>query len=188
MAAYTQTDRLDNEAELVARAATDETAFELLYDFYFPRIYRYVYSRVGTVETAEDIVSQVFLKAFAGLATYQDRGHAFGAWIYRIATNLLTDHYRRAGRRHDVVLEVAAELSDPAPDGELLAIRSEERERVLRVLERLPDHYQEVLQLRFFAELDYPEIAAALDLTVNNVRVRASRALSQFKQHYDQLS
>lgn len=188
MAGYTQTDRLENEAELVARAATDEAAFELLYDFYFPRIYRYVYGRVGTVEIAEDIVSQTFLKAFAGIGAYQDRGHAFGAWIYRIATNLLTDHYRRAGRRQDVSLEIAAELPDPAPDGELLAIRNDEREQVLRVLERLPDQYQEILQLRFFAELDYPEIAAALDLTVNNVRVRASRALAQFKQHYDQLS
>lgn len=185
MASYTLTGRLENEAELVARAATDEAAFTALYDFYFPRIYRYIYCRVGTAQIAEDLVSQTFLKVFSNIGSYQHRGHAFGAWVYTIATNALTDHYRKAGRQHDVPLEMARELPDTAPDGEQLAIHNEDRQKVLKTLALLPENYQEVLHLRFFAELEYAEIAAALEMTVNNVRVRTSRALTQFKQEYD---
>ena len=84
---------LSDEATLVRQAKTgDSDSFGTLYDAYLERIYRFVYFRVEDQQTAEDITSQVFLKAWENLGRFQIGGTPFLAWLYTIAHNAVIDH------------------------------------------------------------------------------------------------
>ena len=176
---------LENEAELVERAKTDDQAFTILYDFYFPKIYGYIYKRVGNFDLAEDLVSATFLKVFTYLGRYNNRGYSFSAWVYRIATNNLIDHYRKAGRKKIVPLEQAEHIQDEHVDSpDTAVVRLQDRELVQRALEDVPEKYQKVLHLKFFADQSNEEIAEALEISENNVRVITFRALKSFQASY----
>jgi len=182
---YIQSDILENEKELVTRAKKDEQAFTILYDFYFPKIYRYIFTRIGNHDTTEDLVSQIFLKVFTNLNSYSYQGYSFGAWVYKIATNTLIDYYRRESRKKEVCLNNIKDMpsGNPLPLVEMEI--KEKRRKVNVILRQLPYKYQEILYLRFFADKSNKEIAAALKISINNVRVITHRALKQFKENYD---
>ncbi|MCB0180374.1 MAG: sigma-70 family RNA polymerase sigma factor, partial [Anaerolineae bacterium] len=83
------------EIELIRQATSgDANAFAGLYDAYVDEVYRFILHRVGNKQTAEDLTSQVFLKAWDNLGRYTMRGLPFGAWLFRIARNTVIDHYR----------------------------------------------------------------------------------------------
>ncbi|MGI8481118.1 MAG: RNA polymerase sigma factor, partial [Chthoniobacterales bacterium] len=88
----------NGEQELVDRAKTDPQAFGILFDRYYPAIFGYVLRRVGKWNDAQDISSEVFLKAYKALWRYRWTGVAFSSWLYRIATNEIGMYFRRAGR------------------------------------------------------------------------------------------
>ena len=173
---------LANENMLVERAKTDDNAFAVLYDFYFPKIYGFVFKRVGRREAAEDIVSAVFMKAFTNLNSFSpQREGSFAAWLYRIASRQIIDNYRFDSRRPTVALEDIGEPGDENQNQQLDFLRQEERELVERALAGLADKDREVLTLKFYAELDNAEIADILQTNTNNVGVMVYRALQKFK-------
>ena len=175
-------DGLNNENMLVERARTDDNAFAVLYDFYFPKIYGFVLKRVGGKEVAEDIVSVIFMKAFTGLNSFNpQREGSFSAWLYRIASHKLIDHYRYNSRRPTVALENISEPGDESQNQQVDFLRHEERELVERALAGLSDKDREVLTLKFYGELDHSEIADILKTNANNVGVMVHRALQKFK-------
>jgi len=175
---------LENEAELVERARNDNSAFDVLYEHYLPRIYAYIVKRVGQRETAEDIVSITFMKVFCNLNKYTKKECSFSAWIYKIATNNLIDFYRKNGRKKEFGMD---EMPDK-PDGRELpddyAEKMLDRKLVQRVLAKLNKNHQKILHYKFFAELDYVEIGEAMNITENNARVLTYRALKVFYKHY----
>src|SRR6478672_13663524 len=84
-----------NEAELAERASRhDQTAFAELYNAYVDKIYKYVFYKVGSAPDAEDLCEQVFLKAWEAIGRYKWCGYPFSSWLYRLAHNLVVDHYR----------------------------------------------------------------------------------------------
>ncbi len=173
---------LDNENMLIERAKTDDNAFAVLYDFYFPKIYRFIFKRVGGKEATEDIVSVIFMKAFTGLKSFNpQREGSFSAWLYRIASHKLIDYYRYSGRRPTVALENISEPSDDKYNQQTDFFRQEERELVERVLAKLSDKDREILTLKFYADLSHAEIADILQTNVNNIGVMIYRALKKFK-------
>src|SRR5688572_3306276 len=85
-----------DERELVARATQgDEGAFTALYDYFFDRIYRHVYYRVGRTQDAEDLTQQIFLQAWRALSRYRQTETPFVAWLFTIAHNTIVSFYRR---------------------------------------------------------------------------------------------
>ena len=85
-----------NEKKLVLRAQKgDSEAFGVLYSWYLDAFYRYVYFRVDTTATAEDLTEEVFVRAWEALPTYEIRKYPFKSWLYRIAHNLVIDHRRK---------------------------------------------------------------------------------------------
>ena len=94
------------ESALVARAKKDSQAFGELYERYVDRVYSYVYSRVQNVEDAEDLTARIFYRALDRLDGYEDRGLPFGAWLFRIAHNLVANWHRDQGRRTFVPLSM----------------------------------------------------------------------------------
>ena len=172
--------KLPNEAELVRCAKTDDQAFSVLYNFYFPRIYSYVIKRVGNQEVAEDIVSETFLKTFRNIAKYEHQGYTFGAWVYN-----MIDYYRKAGRQKTVDIEAIAEPVSDKPNPEKYAEAAEDRRVVLGIIAKMTKKDQEVLNLKFFAEMSNIEISETLGITANNAGVVVYRALKKFQKIYD---
>lgn len=160
----------------------DERAFELLYERYFDKLYAFVARRVGHHQTAEDLVSDIFLKAFTHRQSFVWKT-SFSAWIYRIATNRVTDHYRTKKpteeldeMRHDRPSSVPS-----APEEVDTAILRGRLEATLKVL---TDRERMAVTMKYYGECDNGEIAAALKVTPNNVGVILHRALKKCQAHY----
>jgi len=161
---------------LVADAQTGDTeAFSQLYDFYFPQVYRYCAFRAPS-EVAEDLVAEIFVKAWEKLHTYKVRKDVpFGAWLYTII-----DAYRGSRTWEDI----DESLPDPdtlnAADG---IVRQREIVRVVRkALNNLPRRYRDVLVLHYIAGLPADEVARVLRLTQGASRILKFRALKKLEQ------
>lgn len=134
--AVSVTQRLDagDEAGLVAQARANPEAFREVYRAYFPRVYAYVAYRVGTVQDAEDVVSETFLRTVEKLDRFEDRGEgSFGAWLFRVAHNLVSDLRRQQKRRGDSApLEELPEIEggDVGPEGGIRSVAGAERQAV----------------------------------------------------------
>lgn len=165
---------------LVAAAQGGETAaFGRLYDHFFLPIYRYTAFRApeGTVE---DLVSDVFVKAWGKLHTYKVRRRVpFGAWLFRIARHTVIDAYRS---QRDFE-EIPGDIADP--DAWNRADEEVRRKEVLRIvrtaLAGLPRRYRDVLLLSYVAELPHREVARAMRATEVGVRVMKMRALRRLR-------
>lgn len=170
--------------DLVERAKTDESAFADLYHHFFPKIFGYVFKRVGHRQTCEDLVSEIFLKTFSKLELYEWRGIGFESWLYKIASNQIIDHYRRPGSKAKVEIEQVAHLLPADEDIFLQTALQEDQAKIRETLSALPSNYEQVLTLKFLSELTNPEIAKIMDITENNVGVLVYRALKKFKELY----
>jgi len=146
-------------------------------------VYRYVRFRVATREVAEDITSDVFVKALRSLSRYDRRRSAPRTWLLRIARNAVTDHLRalrRQGSLH-VSLDRVPDLVSSAPSQEERLLREERLQRVFNGLAELREADQEILSLRYGAGLPNREIAVSLGITPNAVAVRIHRALERLR-------
>lgn len=172
------------DAILAERVAFDEIAFEILYERYFGHLYGFVFKRVGHREIVEDLVSMIFTKVFIGTSNFKNV--SFKAWIYKIATNTVIDYYRKNKNHFIETLDDHIDTlasSDPSPED--LVSTMQDSIKVHRALADLGIKDQELLHLRFFADLSYEEIAGLLKSNVNNVRVSIHRALKKFKKAYE---
>lgn len=168
--------------DLVARAqGGDVDAIGALYDQHHESIFRYVWLRVGDRHLAEDLTGDVFMRMLAGLPTYQSVGLPFRAWLYRIAHNLLVDHFRKVKDRVPVPLD-AVENKDAGEDDPLLAVEHKLRvERLHRALSRLDPSYREIVVLRFISGLSLREVALATDKTEAAVKSLQHRGLAALR-------
>jgi RNA polymerase sigma-70 factor (ECF subfamily) len=175
------------EYALAERAKTDDAAFSLLYERYFPKIYAYIFRRLGNREQTEDVVSVTFEKVFLHLDKFKPGGGGtFQAWVYRIATNAVIDYIRKEKHTISMAPEDLPEEIHPTTglDATHEMIKLEDSEAVQRVIKKLPQRYQEVIQLKYFSELSNIEVAEVLQISANNTGVLLSRALKQFSQLY----
>jgi RNA polymerase sigma-70 factor (ECF subfamily) len=174
---------LPEEFRLVERAKSgDSEAFARLYDACMDRVYRYVFFRVSDQQTAEDLTSQVFLKAWEKLGQYRPRS-PFLAWLYAIARNTVIDHYRT--QRPTVSLDEVAPVRarSQGPDA-ALELRFE-MESVQSALQQLTAEQQEVLLLKFIGEFDTARIARRMGKSQGAVRALQMRALQALARIID---
>lgn len=167
------------ERALVEQAKTDPEAFGRLYDQYFQRIYSYIYRRVNDRETAEDLTEDTFMKALGAIKTYRDEGLPFAAWLFRIAGNLVTDHYRR--HRPVMVIDDDLPLADPGESPEESALRTDSRNEVARALKHLTREQQDVVLLRFGDGLRLKEIADMQGKSEGAIKALMFRALHSLR-------
>lgn len=177
---------LDAERQLAAKACSgDRHAFGALYERYVDRIYRYVYFKVGHRAQAEDLTGQTFLKAWDAIGDYEWRDHPFGAWLFRIAHNLVVDHHRSRREVYGLddasaQLEAKASRDDVRPERVLAEMIS--MERVRHAIGRLTEEQQQVLVLRFFEGLDTGEVAELMGKRRGAIRGLQFRALSALRE------
>ena len=166
---------------LVTAALDDPAAFGKLYDRYVQPIYRYVYSRVGNAHEAEDITSQTFISAYEALGKYRERGQ-FSAWLFRIAQSKMNDHFRRS--RREVGLDAAGEILE-REDALGTLIRAEELSRIRSIISHLDKEEQELLRLRYVADLSFMEIADLLGRREDAVKKSVYRLLARLKSELE---
>jgi RNA polymerase sigma-70 factor, ECF subfamily len=148
-----------NEEYTVNKAIQgDQGAFSQLYDLYFDKIYRYMYFRMRKQSEAEDLTQEVFIKALRAIGSYKVGGTPFASWLFKIAHNQVIDHVRKNEKYQSTSLdEVANMMSDDDPVGD--TERSMEIEELTEAISLLPPAQQEVISLRFVADLPIAEVA-----------------------------
>jgi len=164
----------------VERARDDPAAFALLYRRYVDGIYRYCLRRLGVKEAAEDATARVFTRALAALPAYRE-GSVRG-WLFAIAHNVIANDLR-AARGHQP-LERAADVPDPAPSPETMALRADDGRLLRRLLATLPEEQRQLLELRL-AGLSGPEIARVLGKSHGAVKVAQFRAIARLRAMID---
>lgn len=146
-------------------------------------VYRYVRFRVATREMAEDVTSDVFLKALRSIKRYDSKRAAPRTWLLRIARNAVTDHLRSLKRRGSlhVSLDRVPDLVAQVPSQEERVLKEERIQHLLNGTRLLRRADQEILSLRYGSGLDNNEIAEALGVSPNAVAVRLHRSLKRLK-------
>ena len=170
-------------------SAVKESAREIfaeLYEEYLPKVFRYVRYRVNSIQLAEDLTSAVFEKALVNFSKYSSDKSSFSTWIFSIARNTVIDYYRVSGRRKATSLEEATDISsgDLAPADELL--KREELERLQVCLAELSQEEQEIIRLKFGAELNNRQIAKMLRLSETNVGTKLYRAVRKLRDSFQE--
>jgi|SRR6266487_1084736 len=176
---------LPEEACLVDQAKTgDREAFAKLYDAYVERVTRYIYFRVSGNSDMEDLVSQVFLKAWENLDRYKMGSSPFIAWLYTIARNLVIDHYRT--KKDTLPLEEAIALPSDMemPDEE--AQTHFDLEAMRDSLQVLSKDQQQVLILKYIAGLPNDSIAKIMNKQEGTIRGLQMRGLQTLAKHMKQ--
>jgi RNA polymerase sigma-70 factor (ECF subfamily) len=166
-----------DEAALVLAAQGDPAAFAPLYERYVQAIYRYAYQRVGSHADAEDVTSQTFQQALAALPSYEWRGAPFGAWLFRIAANVIARRGRTAGR--EIAVDDVAVYA-PEQDGNDPASLAAEHD-IEAALRRLPLDQQRAIVLKFSHGLANREIGEALGRSEGAAKQLIHRALSALR-------
>ena len=161
----------------------DQDAFGKLYDEYFDRIFAYLAWRTDRREVAEDLASSVFLKALEALPKYRPGKAPFSAWLFRIAHNLLLNHYRTSGLSVSVDFgadypEIVSE-DDPSRDFQ----RKADRARIHAAIKHLTEEQQSVIVMKFIGGLSNKEIGTAIGKREGSIKSLQHRALAALGRH-----
>jgi RNA polymerase sigma factor (sigma-70 family) len=175
---------IPSDAELVTASVRDPDAFSELFARHWDGLYRFCLNRAGSA--GEDIAAEAFRVAFDRRKRYDPSYGDARPWLFGIATNLLRDHFRTT-RREERKLERSAALSalprgDAAPDGlerQLLG------PHLAAALQGIPAANRDALLLLAWADLDYEQIAAALEIPLGTVRSRIHRARQRVRENLD---
>ena len=162
------------ERALIEAAQADPAQFVELYERYVDRVYAYVSRRTRDRAAAEDITSEVFEQALANLNRFEWRGVPFIAWLYRIASNAITDRWRRDAR------EAPGPPADVPDTREIADI--ERRVILFQLVDRLSGAQRQVIRMRFVEEKSIREIAAALHRSEGAVKQLQLRALDHLRK------
>jgi RNA polymerase sigma-70 factor (ECF subfamily) len=153
----------------------------VLFDRYQSPLFNFYCKLTGSRTLSEDLVQEVFVKVLKYRQTYRP-GTPFRPWIYQIARNTRTDHFRR--QHSEVSWE--PELSPPVPFADS-AQQKQEAELLHRALLQIPEEKREVLILSRFQDMKYEEIAQLLGCEVNTVKVKVHRALQELREVFRKL-
>ena len=165
----------------VQAAQSNPAYFRPLYDRYFEQIFRFVFKRTADENIASDVCSQVFLKAMQKLSTYEYKGVPFSAWLYRIASNEVAQHFRNSQKNRVVTVEdrTFSDLIDEVSEEDDF---ENSRQKMLKTLQQLKESDMVMIEMRFFEERPFKEIATILNITESNAKVKTYRILEKMKK------
>ena len=156
--------------------------FAKIYDKHIEQIYRFIFLKVNSQETAEDLTSEVFTRGWETFKAKNQEIENIQAFLYQIARNLIIDHYRQKAQAQFVSIDYAPQIVDSSADLEEKALLTSDVNRVKAVLADLREEYREVIVWYYLDELGVPEIAKMLGKSEEAVRVQVHRALNVLKE------
>lgn len=161
---------------------TNHEEFIKLYDEHVAAIYRYVFLRVNSKEMAQDLTSEVFLKAWSFATANSQKIENPKAFFYRIARNLVIDFYRSKSKTEISLEEVRIQILDTDNNPAEKISLSLEMASIQQAMSQIKDDYRDVIIWHYLDELTIPEIAGILGKTENATRVMLSRGLRQIRE------
>ena len=170
-----------NPNDLAVRAANDPDAFVALYNAYFQRVYSYTFYRCNDQASAEDLTGRVFERLLVYISRYTPQKGPFEAWLFALARNVVSDHYRRQ-RFPWLPWEAFRQQPDRGPSPEDLSIQHEALDALNLALQRLDPRARDLISLKFFARLTNRQIAGIVHMSESNVGVTLFRAMSRLRQ------
>ena len=171
---------MNAEWQEIQAAQRDPASFRPLYNRYYEPIFRFVNKRTDNLDLTADICSLVFLKAMQRIDGYSFQGVPFSAWLFRIASNEVAQHYRSSKKNRVVSIdshplsELTEELTDT--DSEII------RQALIESLEDLRPQDLTIIEMRFFEQRPFKEVADILGITESNAKVRTYRVLERLKK------
>ena len=168
----------DAERLLIEAAQKDPSRFGELYEDNFDRVYAYIVRRVRDRNEAEDLTSEVFHQALAGLSRFEWRGVPFAAWLYKIASNAIIDRAKRDAREQQ-----SPELLEPAVEVNLRGVEEEitNRAQLFQLVDRLPLNQGRVIDMRFAEGKSIRDIAQELGRSEGAIKQLQFRALQNLR-------
>ncbi len=170
-----------NDAVRTLHSEPDLDSFSETYRRYFPRLFAYIYARVSNVHLTEDLVADVFERAFAKADSLRNKD-AYSTWLFTIARNAIISNARKHSRETIVDPEVMREIAPATTSIETEVLAREEQGDVARLIRGFTQREQDIISLKFDAELSNQQIAEIMDLTEPNVRVIIFRTLRKLRE------
>lgn len=169
---------------VIEAAKKDRNRFSPLYDRYYRQIFLFVFKRTGQEDVAGDIVSQVFIKAMLSIEKYTYRGVPFSAWLYRIASNEVSQHYRTEKKKRTVSMERTQidRVMGMVDDEKAESNHEYYMEVLLETMQDMKPGDVEIIELRFFEQRPFKDVAFILGITENNAKVKVYRILERLKK------
>jgi RNA polymerase sigma-70 factor (ECF subfamily) len=172
-------------AEIIRRAkAGDRKAFDMLYRTYFTPLFRYVFVRLKTREDAEDVVQETFLKAYQALPRYEHSRDTMLPYLFTIARNLLINHTKK--KRPETLPSEDIDRYTGSEETSHMSEALELRAELAAVMDVLSDTEREVIELKFFGEQSYTEIAVLLEKREDAVRQHVARAMKKMRSKIEE--
>ncbi len=172
------------EGEKAVVSGSKAKLFGSLYEQYLPRVFQYVYYRVGNRATTEDLTSDIFKKALTSFTKYNPEKASFSTWIFSIARNVLIDYYRRRSKEQEFRKEAEPDLLASSTSLEEEVDRIEELHRLRECLSLLKSSEQELISLKFSSGMTNREISRVTGLSETNVGTILCRALRKLRDSF----
>ena len=177
-----------DERRLIEAAQQDHAHFAAVYERYFELVYAYISRRVRQRAATEDLTSEVFRKALANIERFKWTGAPFGAWLLRIAANLIADRAKRT-LKHETSADdpsvagglAASNVTSARESQQLQLEQAERRAWVIRMVDELPEDQRRVVRMRFAEEKSINEIAAELGRSEGAVKQLQFRAFQSLR-------
>lgn len=174
-----------SEAQEIELAKKDHRYFGKLYERYFEQIYRFIFKRTsGNEEVSGDLTQQTFIKAMANIAKYEDRGLPFSAWLYRIAQNEVNMYFRSQKKSYSVEI-TDRQLIGILEEADETKVSQETLDQLVSVINNLEPSQLDIIELRFFQEMSFREIADIYDISEANAKMRVYRILEKIKTNWN---
>jgi RNA polymerase sigma-70 factor (ECF subfamily) len=173
-------ERMQEEWLEIQAAQGDPAMFRPLYARYYEMVFRFIYRRTASEELTADICSQVFLKAMQRLGDYSFKGVPFSAWLFRIASNEVAQHFRQQQKNRVLSIEETqiGDMADEIDEDDNEALRA----ALLLALDDLKEGDMELIEMRFFEQRSFKEIADITGMTESNAKVKTYRILERLKK------
>ncbi len=174
-------DEIQQEWALIQKAQANRQFFKPLYEKYHEGIFLYIFKRLADESLSADITSQVFLKAMQKLDKYTFKGVPFSAWLYRIASNEVVQHYRDV-KKNRVVCINDGQLENIAEELNYSDDKAKLQDKMVDCLNYLKEDELQLIELRFFEQLPFKQIAEITGLSESNAKVKTYRITNKLSK------
>ena len=181
-------EEINAEYQIITKAQENPHHFAPLYEKYYDAMFIYINRRVDDEDIAADLTAQVFFKSLKSIRSFQFRGLPFSAWLYKIALNEVnlffksqSSHQRAVSLKEHHIDLLFDEMQNMEPE-------MDKHELVSRLLQKLSSEDLQLLELRFFENRSFREMAYLLNLTEINAKIRTYRVIDKLKKHLKEMN